>query len=97
MKKAAFTVLSFCLLMLLVGTHLPKAAHRICNRPNPILKCLEESGREYSTSAPAEIVPCKTDFPDALERISYTFESAFSKYNLDLSAFIEARPPPALS
>ena len=97
MKKAAFTVLALCLLLLLVGTHLPKAAHRVCNRPSPILKCLEESGREYSTNTVVEIGPFKTCTFYIPESSRFPFESSAPEYNLDLSAFIEARPPPVLS
>ncbi len=83
--------------MLLVGTHLPKAAHRLCNRPSPILKCLEESGREYSTNAVAEIGPFKACSFYVPESGHFPFAPSAPKYNLNLSAFIEARPPPALS
>ena len=96
-NRTALTIFPICFLILVLGTHFQKRPHRLCSRPSPILKGLEESAREYSRGAFNEIVPCKIYSDFIPERRCDAFKSVAQEYSLHIIAFIEARPPPAVS
>ncbi len=96
-NRTALTIFPICFLILVLGTHFQKRPHRFYNKPSPILKGIEESTREYSRGVFNETVPCKICSDFIPERRREVFESAAQEYSFHLIAFIEARPPPAVS